>query len=71
MKKKALYSTLKILFVLNLFKFKFKFFPDIFGHAGKRLDKKATVNFKIYDIINWETNNYNTHTAQYSRKKGN
>ena len=24
--------------------------------------------FKIYDIINWETNNYNTHITQYLKK---
>ena len=49
-----------------------KFFPflrrlnfcrDFFGHVGKRLDKKAKVIFKIYNVINWETNNYNTHIA--------
>ena len=26
--------------------------PDFFGHEGKRLDKKAEVNFKIYDVTN-------------------
>ena len=31
---------------------------------GKRLYKKAKVSFKIYGVINWETNNYNTHTFQ-------
>ena len=44
------------------------FCPNVFGHVGKRLDKKASVNFKIYEVTIWETNNYNTHTAQY---KGN
>ena len=47
------------------------FCPDFFGHVGKRFDKKAKVNFKIYDVINWETNKYNTHIAQHSRSKGN
>ena len=32
---------------------------NIFGNIGTRLDKKAKpkpkVNFKIYDVINWET----------------
>ena len=41
------------------------FCPDIFGHVRKRLDKKAKVNFKIYGVINWETNNCNSHVAQY------
>ena len=29
---------------------------------------KAKVSFKIYDIINWETNNYNTQIAKYLKK---
>ena len=33
------------------------FCPDVFGHVGKRLDKKAEVNFKIYDVTDWITNN--------------
>ena len=41
------------------------FCPDIFGHVEKRLDKRAKVTFKIYDVINWEINNNNTHNAQY------
>ena len=28
-----------------------------------KLIKKAKVNFKIYDITDWEANNYNTHIA--------
>ena len=31
------------------------FFPEFFGHVGKPTDKKAKVNFKIYDIPDWET----------------
>ena len=31
----------------------------------------AMANFKIYDVTDWEKNNYNTHFAQYSRLKGN
>ena len=30
-------------------------------NKGKRLDKKAKVNFKIYDSTIWLTNNCNTH----------
>ena len=26
------------------------------------------VNFKIYDVTEWTTNNYNTHNAQYLKK---
>ena len=39
-----------------------------FGHARKRLDKKTKVNFKVYDLTNWETNNYNTHITQCLKK---
>ena len=52
-------------FILKMFKF---VCPDFFGHVGKRLDEKAKVNFKIYEATDWETNNYNTHTAQYLKK---
>ena len=38
---------------------------SIFGHVKKRLDKNDKVNFKIYDVKTWETNNCNTHIAQY------
>ena len=37
-------------------------------HVCKRLDKKAKVNFKIYNVANWITNNYNTHIARYLKK---
>ena len=49
--KNAFYFTLKSSFRF----FRFFFF---FDHLGKRLDK-------IYDVIHWETNNYNTHIVQY------
>ena len=42
------------------------FCPDFFGVIGKGLDKKAKVNFNIYDIINWE--NHNTYIVQYLKK---
>ena len=31
-------------------------------------DKKDKVNFKIYRVTGWETNNFNTHIAQYLQK---
>ena len=37
-------------------------------HVGKQLDKKANIYFKIYDVINWETNNYNKHMTQCLKK---
>ena len=42
-------------------------FP-LFGHVGKRLDKKVEVNLKIYDVADWIENNCNTHIAQYLKK---
>ena len=39
-----------------------------FGYVEKRLDKKGKVNFKIYDITNWRTNNYNRHITEYLKK---
>ena len=51
-------------FVLNIF----TFLSWFFGHAGKRKDKKAKVKFKIYDVTDWITNNYNIHIAQYLKK---
>ena len=31
----------------------------IFYHVGTQLDQKVEVNFKIFDITDWTTNNYN------------
>ena len=42
----------------------FNFHADYFNHPEKRLVKTAKANHKIYDAINWETNNYNTHIAR-------
>ena len=44
----ALYSVEIALFVLNIF----NFFPDFFGHVGKRIYKKAKPNLKICGVIN-------------------
>ena len=43
------------------------FCPSFFSHVEKWLDKKAKVNFKISDVINWETD-YNAHITQYLKK---
>ena len=39
----------------NLFSFLryLNFYPDFFVYAGKRHGKKATVNFKIHEVIDW------------------
>ena len=45
------------------------FCPKRFGYVEKQLDKKSQVDFKIYDVTDWTTNNYNTHYANISRGK--
>ena len=50
--KNAFYFMLKALFVLKIF----TFLSWLFGYVGKWLDKKAVVNFKIYDVTDWTTN---------------
>ena len=45
---------LKALFVLIYL----TFCHDFCDHLGKRLHKKTKVNFKIFDVTDWETNNY-------------
>ena len=62
--KNAFISSLKLFLLLRYL----NFCPEILGHIGKRLDKKVKVNFKIFDVINVETNNYNTHITQYLKK---
>ena len=44
----------------------FDFYRDFLVVQKNGLLRK--VNFKIYDVINRETNNYNTHIAQYLKK---
>ena len=61
MMKNAFYFILKALFIVKMF----KFLSSLFNHAKKQLDWKYNVNFKIYDVTTWLTNNYNTHIAQY------
>ena len=55
---------LKALLVLEIF----TFLSWLFAYVEKRFDKKAVVNFNIYDFIDWTTNKYNTHIAQYLKK---
>ena len=44
-------------FTLQIFLFLIylNFSPDFFGHAEKRLNKRATLYFKIYDVTNWKS----------------
>ena len=54
---------LKALFVFEMFTFFFSFF----GFVEKRLDKKAVINFKTYEVTDWTANNYNIHINQYRK----
>ena len=69
---KVLYEWWKILFYFMLKAFSvleiFAFLSWLFGYLEKRLDKKAMVSFKYYDVTDWTTNNYNTHIAKYLKK---
>ena len=62
--KNAFHFNLKAIFILKIF----KSCADFFGHVGRRLDKRAKVNFKIYDITDLVTNNSNTHFTKYLKK---
>ena len=53
--KKALCFMLKALIVREVF----TFLPWFLDYVEKRHEKKVVVNFKIYDVTNWTTNNYN------------
>ena len=55
MMKNVFYFMLKALFVFEIF----AFLSLLFGYLGKRLDEKAKVNFKIYDLSDRATNNFN------------
>ena len=56
--KNIFYFTLKVIFIFKILKY----------HVEKLLDEKAKINFKIYDVMNWETNNYNKNIALYLKK---
>ena len=64
MMKSAFYFMLKAHWVLEISIFLICFF----GYVEKPFDNNAMINFKIYDVTDWKTNNYNTHIAQYIKK---
>ena len=64
--KNAFYFMFKALFVLEIF----TFLSSLFGiNIEKRLDKKAMVDYKVYDVTYRTTNNCNTHITQYLKKQ--
>ena len=62
--KNTFYFILKTVFILQIF----TFFSWLFGYLENRLDRKVTVNFKIYDVTDWTANSCNTNIAQYLKK---
>ena len=62
--KNAFYFILKALLVLKIF----NILSWIIWYMGKQLDKKAKINFKIYDVKIWERYNNNTYIAQHFKK---
>ena len=42
-----------------------KFCSYFFNQVRKQLGEITSLNFKIYDNINWESNHDHTHIAQY------
>ena len=64
MMKNTFYFMSKALFPLEIL----RLLPLLFGYVKKWLDKKAKVNFKIYDVTDWTTNNYNIYNVQYLKK---
>ena len=67
MMKNAFYLTSKTLFIHKIF----KFLSWHFGHVAKWLEKKNRVNFKIYGVTVWLSNNCNTHIDHVSRSEHN
>ena len=59
MMKNVFYFALKVVFLLKVF---------VFVTFWSRLDKKDKVNFKVYDVKTWFTNNCNPYVAQYLTK---
>ena len=51
--KNAVYFMLKTLFFLEIFTFLY----SLLGYVEKRFDMKVIVNFEIYDVADWTTNN--------------
>ena len=62
--KNAFWFMLKTLCVFQIF----TFVSWPYGYVEKRLDKRAIVIFKNYDVTGWTTKNYNIRITQYIKK---
>ena len=63
--KNAFHFISKPLFTLKIFKFFSQIFPT--GYVERRLET-AKLNFKIHDITDRKTNNYNIYIGQFLKK---
>ena len=66
MMKNTFSFTWKSFFVLNVF----KFLSWLFGHVEERLHYKDKINFKLYNVTTWLTNNCSNIFPSISRSKG-
>ena len=64
MMKNAFCFILKALSVLKIF----RFLSWLVGHIEKTAWLQRSVNFKVYGVTTWLTNNYNTRIVQYLTK---
>ena len=64
MMRNTFYFMLKALYVLEIF----SLLSQRFGYVENQFDKKVKVNFEIYDVTEWETENYNTYIVKYLKK---
>ena len=62
--RNTFYFMWKALYVLEIF----TLLSQRFGYVENQFDKKVTVNFEIYDVTDWETENYNTYIVKYLKK---
>ena len=62
--KIVFYFMLKVVFVLEIFAFS----SWLFGYVEKRRNKKVKVSFKIYDVTDWTTSDFNTYIVQYLKR---
>ena len=62
--RNTFYFMWKALYVLEIF----TLLSQRFGYVENQFDKTVTVNFEIYDVTDWETENYNTYIVKYLKK---
>ena len=62
--RNTFYFMWKALYVLEIF----TLLSQRFGYVENQFDKKVKVNFEIYDVTDWETENYNTYIVKYLKK---